>query len=240
VRAFLSYSRKDEAFAAELEKELPAHGWDVWRDVQNLRAGDRWPVKLGEAIEAAQAFVLIWSAHAAQSDSVEQEWSAAVAAKRSICILTLDDKPLPPMLRPYQAHQPVSAKSAAAWLSGVTLPPKSARKLPYIVAAVVILAIAIATVVYRRSAQEPAMQPFAGFVQDEQGLPLDGVTVIAPSQNITVPTDPLGRFSFQVHLAASTNFHLIIKKPGYDILTADPPAGDTNFNCTLRKSAKSP
>ena len=97
-RAFLSYSHDDEAFVAELEKQLPALGWDVWRDAQNLRPGDLWPRKLGDAIAASEAFVLVWSAHAARSGVIEHEWTIAVAKKRPICILALDREPLPPSL----------------------------------------------------------------------------------------------------------------------------------------------
>ncbi len=82
-RAFLSYSHDDEAFVAELEKQLPALGWDVWRDAQNLRPGDLWPRKLGDAIAASEAFVLVWSAHAARSGVIELVWTIAVAKKAS-------------------------------------------------------------------------------------------------------------------------------------------------------------
>ena len=299
-RAFLSYSHDDEAFVAALEKQLPSVGWDVWLDVHNLRAGDRWPRKLGDAIAASEAFVLVWSAHAALSAFVELEWVTAVALKRPICILTLDGEPRPPTLSSYQAHPASPADTAAQWLSGITLEKapadaaapvleklaattyiepsriaaqlratfvqqgwnvsgpvyqsagdmhvhidgRDSRKSLYITAVVVILAIVIGTLVYRphtasfSTEQEAVMQPFGGFVQDQQGLPLEGVTVMAPTQNITVVTDRLGHFSFQLQLPANTNFRLVAKKPGYEVLTADPPAGDTTFNFTLRKSPK--
>jgi hypothetical protein len=104
----------------------------------------------------------------------------------------------------------------------------------------------LGTIIYRQytksllTEQQAATQPFAGFVQDEQGLPLEGVTVTAPNQSITVVTGRYGRFSFQVPLPANTNFRLVAKKPGYEVLTADPPAGDTTFNFTLRKAPKMP
>ena len=41
---FLSYSRDDEAFVTALENTLKSHGCTVWRDVESLRAGDRWLV----------------------------------------------------------------------------------------------------------------------------------------------------------------------------------------------------
>jgi len=299
-RAFLSYSHDDAPFVAELEEQLRAVGWDVWRDVQSLRVGDRWPRKLGDAIASSEAFVLVWSAHAAHSDFVELEWNIAVAAKRPICILTLDDKPLPPTLIPYQTHQASPADTAAQWLSGLTLKKapadaavpvleklattpnaepsrivaelsatfvqqgwnvsgpvyqsagdmhvhierRDSRKTLYIVAVVMLAIVIAAAVIYRQytasssTEQEAVMQPFGGYVQDEHGLPLEGVTVMAPTQNITAVTDRLGRFSFQVRLPTNTNFRLVASKPGYEVRTADPRAGDTTFNCTLIKSAK--
>jgi hypothetical protein len=50
-----------------------------------LRAGGRWPRKLGDAIAACPIFILIWSAHAGASDFVELEWTIAIALKRTIC-----------------------------------------------------------------------------------------------------------------------------------------------------------
>src|ERR1039457_4252097 len=116
--AFLSYSRDDGPFVAELEKRLQSAGWSVWRDEHSLRAGDRWPRRLGDAVTACEVFVLIWSAHAASSDFVELEWTIAVAAKRQICIVWLDGQSLPATLTPYQAHQTSEPDSAFEWLTG--------------------------------------------------------------------------------------------------------------------------
>ena len=57
-KAFLSYSRQDEAFVSQMESGLAEAKFDVWRDVHSLRAGDRWPLKLGDAIAAAPMFIL--------------------------------------------------------------------------------------------------------------------------------------------------------------------------------------
>jgi len=115
---FLSYSRNDEAFAVELAKQLQERQWEVWRDQDCLRAGDRWPKQLGEAIAARLFFVLLWSAAAAGSDFVELEWTIAVSMKRRIGILALDKTALPPTLSPYEAREPSSPKKAAKWLDG--------------------------------------------------------------------------------------------------------------------------
>jgi len=87
-----------------------------------------------------------------------------------------------------------------------------------------------------RPSQTSAPQPFSGFVQDDQGDPLPGVTITVPTLNIPPQkTDPNGRFSFQVDLSAGTNFRLIAQKPGFETYTADPPSGDTTFNITLHQ-----
>jgi hypothetical protein len=118
--AFLSYSRTDEAFAVDLVKELQARRWNVWRDQDSLRAGDRWPKLLGEAIAARVFFVLLWSAAAGGSNFVELEWTIAVSMRRRIGILALDKTPLPATLSPYEARQPSSPRKAAKWLDGAT------------------------------------------------------------------------------------------------------------------------
>jgi hypothetical protein len=123
---FLSYSRSDETFAVDLSQELQKRQWDVWRDQDSLRAGDRWPKLLGEAIASRVFFVLLWSTEAASSDFVELEWTIAIAMRRRMGILMLDPTPLPPTLSPYEARHPSSAKQAAKWLGGASfgLPSK--------------------------------------------------------------------------------------------------------------------
>jgi hypothetical protein len=312
--AFLSYSRDDGSFAAELEKRLQSAGWSVWRDVHSLRAGDRWPRKLGEAVTASEVFVLIWSAHAARSDFVELEWTIAVAAKRQICIVWLDGQPLPATLTPYQARQTSHPDSAVQWLTGsfaaqdipvgaaepvlrkldaapaaeppqltaalraafiqpgwsvggsvyqaggdvnvyIGEPNKAAgkgngRKAAYIVAPTLVVLV-VAVICYKWAvgpspvsesapgsvATNRKPQPFGGWVQDEQGRPLEGVKVTAPRFGVSAVTDRDGRFSLPLPMAADTNFRLVLEKLGYEVRTADPPAGDTSFNCVLRKNA---
>jgi hypothetical protein len=125
--AFLSYSRHDEAFAAELVQQLQDRRWDVWRDQESLRAGDRWPKLLGDAIAARSFFVLLWSTTAAASDFVELEWTIAISMKRRIGILALDKTPRPATLSPYEAREPSSPRQAAKWLDraqSIVLPPE--------------------------------------------------------------------------------------------------------------------
>ncbi len=133
-KGFLSYSRQDAAFVSQLETHLLAAQFDTWCDVHSLRAGGRWPRKLGDAIAACPIFILIWSAHAGDSDFVELEWTIAIALKRTICIIALDASAVPPTLSPYQTKGTTDPQGAAAWLvnheaSATTAPAPVLQKL---------------------------------------------------------------------------------------------------------------
>ena len=95
---FLSYSSQDREHASLLAQGLASHGITVWQDQQQLHAGDRWPKKLGEAIAASDALLLLWSRPSSQSDFVELEWITALALKKQIVPCLLDDPPPPSSL----------------------------------------------------------------------------------------------------------------------------------------------
>ena len=60
ISVFLSYSRKDEAAARQLESDLERGRVSVWRDAE-LRGGDLWWQKILEQIRARDVFVLALS-----------------------------------------------------------------------------------------------------------------------------------------------------------------------------------
>jgi hypothetical protein len=102
-RVFVSYARYDSKAVDALEPALRNAGVEVWRDQESLQAGERWPKALGEAIAATDAFILVWSAHAASSDFVELEWTTALALKKLVIPYRLDDAALPLALRSIHA-----------------------------------------------------------------------------------------------------------------------------------------
>jgi hypothetical protein len=97
-KVFISYSRDDLNRAQALEQALHTHGVSTWRDQHNLYGGERWPKKLGEAIADCEAVLLLWSANSAASHFVEFEWTTAMALKKAIIPLLLDETKLPPAL----------------------------------------------------------------------------------------------------------------------------------------------
>lgn len=91
---FISYSRKDDAFAEYLEKVFKSSDIRCWRDVHHMTAG---PVEkqIDNAIRVNETVLLILSEHSVSSDWVEYEVSKARELEKSlnrhvICPIALD------------------------------------------------------------------------------------------------------------------------------------------------------
>jgi hypothetical protein len=91
TQVFISYSRKDIAFARRLAGDLEKAGFDVWWDISDLKGGDDWVRFIPAAIEASQYFVVLLSPNSIQSEWVEKEYSYAIRLRRKI---------IPAMIKP--------------------------------------------------------------------------------------------------------------------------------------------
>jgi hypothetical protein len=68
VRIFESYGRGDaSALAARLRRDLKAHDFEVWQDVDRLHGGVLWDERIREALSNSEAVVAILSPHATRS-----------------------------------------------------------------------------------------------------------------------------------------------------------------------------
>jgi type III secretion system FlhB-like substrate exporter len=76
-RIFISYSRKDTVFARGLYDELKDHGYNVWRDRDDMKGGQAWWNQIEDQIEQADILVLILSPDALASYYVKKEWQYA-------------------------------------------------------------------------------------------------------------------------------------------------------------------
>jgi hypothetical protein len=70
---FLSYSRRDKETAIRLAEKLEEKGYDVWIDLEDLPAGKRWRQKIVDAIQQADALVVVLSPNAVKSDGMRRE-----------------------------------------------------------------------------------------------------------------------------------------------------------------------
>lgn len=87
-KAFISYARDGshgENLAAEIQQQLLAAGFAVFRDVTELKPGDTWPHKLEFELETSDVMVLVLSEKVRQSKWVHNEFS--MAEERHIPIL---------------------------------------------------------------------------------------------------------------------------------------------------------
>src|SRR5262245_42445664 len=74
---FISYSRADATFARDLHDKLQALGFKLWRDRNDMAAGEDWWQQIQKAIRTADTMVLVLSPAAIASTEVAKEWRYA-------------------------------------------------------------------------------------------------------------------------------------------------------------------
>ncbi len=84
---FLSYSRKDKAFARKLAKDLENAGHTVWWDLTNIDGGDRWAREIQDGINQSEILAVVVSPNSINSEWVEKEF--IFASKRGMKIVPL-------------------------------------------------------------------------------------------------------------------------------------------------------
>jgi hypothetical protein len=80
---FVSYAHTDAAIVDQLERAYKVLGNEYVRDVNTLRAGQRWHETLLQKIEEADVFQLCWTKSASRSSNVEREWRHALGLERA-------------------------------------------------------------------------------------------------------------------------------------------------------------
>ncbi len=73
LKVFISYSRKDSAFAEDLLLALEAAGFDPYLDKHDIVPGEPWEERLDRLIQAADTVVFIISPNSIRSERVEWE-----------------------------------------------------------------------------------------------------------------------------------------------------------------------
>lgn len=91
---FISYSRKDTAYAKKLAQRLEQHGLNVWIDRRNIGVGEEFFPAIVEAVQESTVVLVLVTAHAEQSEWVQQEVMLAKKFKKSVWPLLLKDEPL--------------------------------------------------------------------------------------------------------------------------------------------------
>jgi hypothetical protein len=102
-KIFLSYTRSDLPKFESLLRVLEENELYIWKDVECIRGGEKWPKAIGEAIASHDIVLLIWSRDSSKSYFVELEWNTAIALRKTIIPLLLDDTNLPAILNSINA-----------------------------------------------------------------------------------------------------------------------------------------
>src|SRR5690348_12180846 len=100
VTLFLSYSREDEGDARRLASALEHAGYTIWWDAL-IEGGEAYSRSIAEALEKADAVIVLWSARSIESDWVRDE--AAQGRERHRLVPLSIDGSMPPLgFRQYQ------------------------------------------------------------------------------------------------------------------------------------------
>lgn len=92
---FISHSSEDNAFVAYLDAALEAEGFSTWVDYERIKAGERWPQAIEDALTGSMAVVVVMSQAARSSEWVERETLLAQKLEKPLFIALIDDSRLP-------------------------------------------------------------------------------------------------------------------------------------------------
>src|SRR5260370_6835684 len=101
---FLSYAHADRAKAQRLASILEQAGYTVWWDAL-VEGGSRFAKSIDEALDKADAVVVLWSKHSVESDWVRDE-AAQGRDRQRLVPLSLDGTVPPPGFRQIQVFKP--------------------------------------------------------------------------------------------------------------------------------------
>ena len=86
---FISYSHKDKKYVEKLEKKLLDEGFDVWID-HRIDYGARWTKAIERAIDTCDAYIVVMSENAKESQWVEREKIHAERRRKPFFPVLLD------------------------------------------------------------------------------------------------------------------------------------------------------
>jgi hypothetical protein len=92
---FISYSHVDKAFADSLADTLRSSGFEVWHDITSLRGGEQWATSIDSAVSACDAFLVVLTSEAVNSQWVRKETLLALDRNKRVIPLLLKTVDIP-------------------------------------------------------------------------------------------------------------------------------------------------
>jgi hypothetical protein len=114
-KIFLSYSYQDKAWVSEFVQVLNAKGVNAWFDMADIKLGESIHDVIANALRESTVLVVILSEQSVKSPWIFFELGAAVADKKKIIPVLIDDtrfEEIPMPLIKYQFLKESSAKDA--------------------------------------------------------------------------------------------------------------------------------
>lgn len=82
MHVFITHAAKDAVLARRLKDRLQEAGLTSWLEEDEIGPGDNWAKQIGEALESADAMIVLLSPGAAASDNVKRDVQYAIATPR--------------------------------------------------------------------------------------------------------------------------------------------------------------
>ena len=93
MSVFISYSRKDTAYAHKLQKVLQDKGFEAWIIGDGIDYGSQWPKVVQSQLDACDVFIVVMTPNAYESTWVQRELIYAESKKKQIIPLLLEGEP---------------------------------------------------------------------------------------------------------------------------------------------------
>jgi hypothetical protein len=119
---FVSYSRRDREVVSPMTAILRLAGAEVFRDEDSIPPGTKWQEAINTSITDCHCLVVFWSANAAASDAVRYEYMHGATLKKDIAPILMDDTPMTPELRQFQA---IDFRPAALKIEATKIPKQT-------------------------------------------------------------------------------------------------------------------
>ena len=118
MKVFISHSSKDKPMVETLANDLSNRGFEVWLDKWEIVPGDNIVDKINSGLEAADAGLIVFSVHSADSNWVSAEISyltyEMIGEKKLIIpVMAGEDAYIPALLRPLARIQITETQSIA-------------------------------------------------------------------------------------------------------------------------------
>ncbi|MGF1535113.1 MAG: toll/interleukin-1 receptor domain-containing protein [Elainellaceae cyanobacterium] len=117
---FLSYARKDgNTAAAQLRQDLQRSGFQIWRDIEDMRSGQDWKNQLRQAIKAVDAVLVLLTPASVASQYVTWEWETAQTLDKRVIPILVQDCNVPQDLNRLHYHRLDTPENYVSGLMGL-------------------------------------------------------------------------------------------------------------------------